>query len=218
MPRVKKPREPQESQQDMVSDGLLADGFGEIFDLAGKPVAERPKFTGEQVMARRPETAKACLDYIAGGMPVIKVARLLGLSPHTVRALRDSNLTLAQQKQRLGALQLFGAECAAESIIEDLSDPEIAKKIPTAAKAVVMGILNQRSADNLSNGVTVSVQLQVPMTPEQYQAALRAAASPMGSGAQETAPKGDAEQVGGDGFGGPDPVTFGGHDGPAIDV
>lgn len=188
MGRTKKPQEPDAKQGDMVVDGVLGDGFAEVVDVAGKAVAVRPQWTAEQVLARRPETARSALDLLAGGMPAIRVSRILGLSPHTVKALKDSGLSLAQRKERLGSVQLFASECAAEAVIEDMTDPEISKKIPTVQKAMISGIFSQRGGENLNGGVQVSVRVERVMTAEEWDAFVKGGAA-MGSGARESAPK-----------------------------
>lgn len=170
MGRKPKPKEAGEKQSDMITDGLLSDGFGEIVRFDGGQVVERPKHTAEQVLARRPETARAALDYLAGGMPIVRVARVLGLSPHTVRALRDNGLSLAQVKQRTGALMLGASEVAAEAVLEDLANPETAAKIPTQAKAIIAGIMAQRGADLVANGGSVAPVPQVVMSAGEYAA------------------------------------------------
>lgn len=183
--RSKRPKEEPQAQSDMVVDGLLGDGFAD----PALPAVEEPKqvfWTAEQVKDRRPGAYQDCLDMLAGGMPVIRIARSLHLAPRTIAAIRSHGTTLAQHKQRVGSLQLLGSEMAAEAVIEDLSNPAIAAKIPTAAKAVISGILSQRGNENLSNGVSVNVTVSKVMDATEWDAWLRG----MGSGGESPALKG----------------------------
>jgi hypothetical protein len=195
--RKARPKEEQAGQQDMIVSGVLGDGFsdpasGGSLDAAG--VAVRIQWTANQVKDRRPGTYRDALDMLAAGMPIIRIARALHLAPETIRAIRADGMTLSHVKQRLGAIQLFASELAAEAVVEDLSNPETSAKIPTASKAIISGIMAQRGAELIGGQVTGSVSISVSMTAEQYaEERKRLMAESMGSGGREVTPKGASE-------------------------
>lgn len=195
--RKARPKEVQEGQQDMIMSGVLGDGFSDPASggsVTSAGVAVRIQWTAAQVKDRRPGTYRDTLDMLAAGMPIIRIARALHLAPETIRAIRADGMTLSHVKQRLGAIQLFASELAAEAVVEDLSNPETAAKIPTASKAIISGIMAQRGAELIGGQVTGTVSISVSMTAEQYaEERKRLLSESMGSGAREVGPKGADE-------------------------
>lgn len=169
-----------------MTEGALGDGFE-----APPQVAEalRSAWTAQQLLELRPQTAKHALDLVAGGMPKYRVAQLLGLSVKSIHALMTHELTLTQQRQRIGNLQLMAGELAAEAVVEDMSDPETRAKIQTVHKAMISRMMTQAAQDNLSGGVSMSVSVSVPMSPEQYRAAMESMGSSAGIPATDGRPE-----------------------------
>lgn len=176
--RKARPKELPEGQLDLITAGALGDGFS---DPAASGGGVRVQWTADQIKTRRPETYRDVLDMLAGGMPVIRIAKCLHLSPESVRAIRAAGcVSLGQHKQRLGVQQLFGCELAVESVIEDLSNEHTRATISTKDKAVIAGILGQRGQELVNGGVSVSVNVGVQLSPDDYRKLLESGA--MGSG------------------------------------
>lgn len=185
----RKPKQPPVAQGDMIAEGMMGDGFSDFSALMAAQPAELRKakvYTLETVKRLRPLDYEAACAQLAAGMPGYKVAKAFGFSPHTIQAIKNEGLTVAQQKQRLGNTQMLVSEFAAEAALEDLMDPETRKKIPTVQKMMISGIGSQRGAENLSNGVSVTVNVAMPMSGEQFAELMGRA---MGSGAETAAPK-----------------------------
>lgn len=180
--RAKRPKEIPPAQLDLVAAGALGDGFS---DPAASVGAARVQWTAQQIKDRRPETYRDCLDMLAGGMPVLRIARCLHLAPESVRAIRADGMSLSQYKQRLGVQQLFAGELATEAVIEDLSNETTRASISAKDKAVIAGIMGQRGNELTSGGVTVSVNVSVPLTADQYRGMLASMGSGGGSPGQK---------------------------------
>lgn len=156
--RAAKPPEESERQMDLVSSGSLGDGWTDPSSLAiaKGDRAEVDKYTAAQVKARRPKTYAAAVQLLAAGFGTVKVADLLQLAPDTVRVIRDSETSLSTEKERLGRNMRALGCIVVESISEDFADPVKRAKISTKDKAIIAGIVVQRSEELLNGGVAQS--------------------------------------------------------------
>ena len=104
----------------------------------------RGEFTGDRLFDQKPEVYQAVVYCLAEGFGVIRIGKLLKVSPNTVMAVRDREGEAVDiEKERLSKLYRKGARLAGERIVEDLLDDEQAKKIPANQKAVIGGILTE---------------------------------------------------------------------------
>lgn len=98
--------------------GLPADAFFSELEATGE-------FTGERLFHQRPDTYKAIVLLLAQQPPagVIRIGKLLSVSPNTVMAVRDrEGVTIDAVKQRLAEVAHSGALLASESILEALNE------------------------------------------------------------------------------------------------
>ena len=132
-------------------------------DLPGIPESylvaaeHKGEFTGDRLFDQKPEVYQAIVYCLAEGFGMIRIGKLLKVSPNTVMAVRDREGEAVDiEKARLSNLYRKGARLAGERIVEDLLDDEQAKKIPANQKAVIVGILTEKS-ELLSGGATSRV-------------------------------------------------------------
>ena len=153
-------------------ESLLANNASEApqLDLPGIPqeflaaAEHQGEFTGERLFEQKPEVYRAIVYCLAEGFGVIRIGKLLKVSPNTVMAVRDrEGQAVDIEKERLSKLYRKGARLAGERIVEDLLDDEISRKIPANQKAVIVGILTEKS-ELLSGGATSRVA-HAPTTP-----------------------------------------------------
>jgi hypothetical protein len=98
--------------------GLPAPSFFAELEAKGE-------FTGERLHQQRPDVYKAIVMLLAQQPPVgvIRIGKLLSVSPNTVMAVRDrEGVTIDMVKQRLAEVAHNGALLASESILEALNE------------------------------------------------------------------------------------------------
>lgn len=72
-------------------------------------------YTSDRFRAQRPEDYQMLLSLLSEGVGVMECCRILGVSHHTVRAVRDRNPeTIAVSKERVGSRFRHAAELCAE--------------------------------------------------------------------------------------------------------
>jgi len=77
------------------------------------------EFTGERLLARRPETYRAVVRMLAEGLSGSSIARACQVSRNTVAAVRDrEGFTIEQQKKELLTTIRRGSQVAAERVVE----------------------------------------------------------------------------------------------------
>jgi hypothetical protein len=111
------------------------------------------EYTGDRFFSQRPADYKTAVDLLAAGAGVKTVARLVGCSVNTVRAIRRregfSVDTLREKTVR--ALAEFVAD-ASERLRDEVND------LPAAALAVPLGIATEK-LQLLSGGATARVEV-----------------------------------------------------------
>jgi len=121
-------------------------------DLASIKIEEKAgRFTGERLFVQRPETYKATVHLLAQGIGVHRIAAMLNVSHHTVSAVRDrEQITIATQKEELGARCLSAARVCLDRLIEEVDT------LKPEALAVAVGILVDKG-QLLTGGATQRV-------------------------------------------------------------
>jgi hypothetical protein len=95
--------------------GLPAPVFFEGLEAQGE-------FTGDRLFHQRPDVYKAVVMLLAQRLGVIRIGKLLSVSPNTVMAVRDrEGATIDTVKLRLADVAHNGALLASESILEALN-------------------------------------------------------------------------------------------------
>lgn len=179
MPRKRQLEGLPEGQRDLVTEGVLGDGFACPTQAADPALA---RWTGEQVKRHRPQVYAAAVKLLAAGLGTVDIAALLHVSPHTVARIRDGESSLAIEKERLARLAATVSRAALEGIAEDLADPVKRAKLNAVQLATIHGITTDKM-QVLSGGPTSVVQ--------SFSAQLDAGAwaEAMGSGAGNAGPK-----------------------------
>ncbi len=96
--------------------GLPAPSFFSELEVKGD-------FTGERLFHQRPDVYKAVVVLLAQKMGVIRIGKLLSVSPNTVMAVRDrEGITIDAVKLRLADVAHNGALLASEAIVEALNN------------------------------------------------------------------------------------------------
>lgn len=175
--------------------------------------ARAGRFTAEQIRARTPDRYALAVELLAAGHGVIHVARLLQMSAHSVRAIREAEPEpIAQQREKLIRRLGVAGGLALESILEDLEDPIRRAKIASAQKAVIFGILNDHALKMTGQPTSITATLEsqpghdeaaaylARMKPAENQKSRKAAPVEMVCGAESPAAKrgpvqADAEPV-----------------------
>jgi hypothetical protein len=150
---------PDEEQLDLIPSDQLPD---EIFRdaEAGTGDGYDHEFTAARLFSQKPETYLTIISLLAEGLGVIRIGRLLKVSPNTVLAVRDREGEIVDiEKERISSAARSAARMCVEGIIEDLSDSERRKKISARDKAIIHGVLVEKS-ELLSGGVTSRVEVK----------------------------------------------------------
>ena len=146
-----------ERQPDLLSSDEMDSVFFDLTEKAGE-------FTGERLFAREPRLYHACKSLLAEGVGMIRIGRLLGLSAHTVSAVRDrEKVPIAIEKEDLSRLALTAARLAFESVGEDLANPAVRAEISPRDKALI-GAISVDKAMLLKGEATMrlDVEMRVP--------------------------------------------------------
>jgi len=127
---------------------------------------KRGEFTGERLFRYQPETYRLIVSLLAERLGVLRVARIAGVSPHTVQAVRDrEQVPIAIEKQTLSALAFRGARLAMEAVADDLADPAVRAEIPTRDLALIAAISTDKGL-LLAGEATARVEVEV--TPSEH--------------------------------------------------
>lgn len=111
-----------------MSDSLLTPPDGDL-SLPGFParpffesLEARGEFTGERLWTQRPDTYKSIVVLLGQGIGVIRIGKLLQVSPNTVMAVRKrEGATIDLVKEHLANVAHDGATLASEAILAALN-------------------------------------------------------------------------------------------------
>lgn len=132
--------------------------------VLGDPELETPQAEGEReytaalFFERHPTKYQEVVHHLAEGVGLLRISRMLQCSVHTVIAVRDREpVAIQKERSRLSDLARVGARLSVEGIVEDLADPIRRYRTPMRDKAVVAGILIEKS-ELLAGGATQRVE------------------------------------------------------------
>jgi len=98
------------------------------------------------------------VSLLAEGLGVIKIGKLLQVSPNTVMAVRDrEGVSVDIEKQEIAAVCRKGARLCTEAIVERLNDPIARETIAVRDLAVSAGVLIDKS-QVLTGGATARIE------------------------------------------------------------
>lgn len=119
-----------------------------------------PEFTGARLFAQKPDLYKAIIALSAEGLGVLRIGRLLHVSPNTVLAVRAREpVAVDIERKRLAGLSREAARMLVEGILEMLADPKQVAKMSIRDKGIVAGILTEKS-ELLTGGATARLETQ----------------------------------------------------------
>jgi hypothetical protein len=155
------------STEDFVANGLaqleLIDPR-EIAESAERVQIERGEHTGALTLKRDPKKFALVLRLYREGMGQLKIADVLDMGVHTVRAcieLAKANGG-ARDTSAVVAMMRAGQMLAVEAIAEDLEDKATRKKIAFRDKGIVLGVLTDK-VELLSGGPTARIEHTQPV-------------------------------------------------------
>jgi hypothetical protein len=126
----------------------------EYYKLRRQKNNKKVEYTGEQFLAASPLRARKAIEMIALGYGDEEIARKLGATHHTIKALRFRCVEdIAKRKQELLQIVMPGAALSAEKAIELLKNETRARDA-----AVVHGIFTD-SIGKLTGGVTQKIEV-----------------------------------------------------------
>jgi len=127
-------------------------------DSAALPAAAAREFTAARLFEKKPETYSFIIGLLAENVGMLKIGKLLHVSVNTVVAVRDrEGETVDIEKKRISSAARAGARMCLEGIIEDLADPIRRAKISARDKAIIHGVLVEKS-ELLAGGATSRVE------------------------------------------------------------
>lgn len=194
--------------------GLPAPAFFAEMEAKGE-------FTGERLFLQRPDTYKALVVLLGQGLGVIRIGKLLGVSPNTVMAVRKrEGATIEHVKEHLAEVAHAGATLASESLLLALN--EIAQRAHLLGVkdlkdlAVTYGILVQ-NGQLLAGQPTARVEITDLRKPEHddFNRYIQGLANATDLTAEKSAQKETAQP---DGSPESAPIAGPGATGPVIDV
>ena len=168
-------------------------------DLEFEKVEALGEFTGERLVARRPETYRAIVRMLAEGLSGSSIARACQVSRNTVAAVRErEGYSIEQSKKELLATIRRGSQIAAERVVELLPHIQNAKDA-----AITLAVLVDK-AQLLSGEATSRVE-KVEVNQDKLSELLASLPVLEAEVVQVTGPSGSgSEQKGPDGSGGLD--------------
>ena len=136
----------------------------EIAESAERVQIERGEHTGALTLKRDPKKFALVLRLYREGMGQLKIADVLDMGVHTVRAcieLAKANGG-ARDTSAVVAMMRAGQMLAVEAIAEDLEDKATRKKIAFRDKGIVLGVLTDK-VELLSGGPTARIEHTQPV-------------------------------------------------------
>lgn len=115
-------------------------------------------FTGERLFSQNSEKYKAIKYLSAEGLGAIRIAKILGVSPNTVLAVREREAPgIDIQKQQIAQRCRSAARLCLEAILDQLTRDNV-EKIPVKDLGILLGILADK-AELLSGGPTQRLEV-----------------------------------------------------------
>ena len=155
----------EQAKQQPQQPTLFGGGGSEAMDAALFAAEETgaggrsPEFTGARLFSQKPETYQAIVALSAEGLGVLRIARLLHVSPNTVLAVRAREPREVDiEKRRIATLTREAARMTVEAILDQLQDPVQVEMMSLKDRAITFGILAEK-AELLSGGPTARLEV-----------------------------------------------------------
>ena len=115
------------------------------------------EYTAEVLFKKYPERYKAALSFLAEGIGILRIARLLQMSPSSVIAIREREPRQIEiEKARLSRLARDLTGLCIEAAVDQFGDPDRLKKMSLKDLGVLAGIMAEKS-ELLSGGATARI-------------------------------------------------------------
>lgn len=131
--------------------------------------------TAAQLFFENPDKYRLIVSLLAEGHGILRVAKLTKSSNSTVSEVRDREVVVIE-KERMQIVNdgRRAAKLCIEGILEDMHDDVRRHKVSTRDKAIIAGVLIDKS-ELLSGGVTHRIQLEQGPSIDDYRSLLQAA-------------------------------------------
>jgi len=114
------------------------------------------EYTAERLFSGKPEIYRACVSMTAEGIGVLRIAKVLGISPSSVLAVRRrEGCSVEIEKQELSRTFRGVSRLCAEAMQERLDSPS-RRSIPIRDLAIAAGVAADK-AELLSGGLTARI-------------------------------------------------------------
>jgi hypothetical protein len=154
------------------------------------------EYTGARLFAQNPEKYRMIVSLLAESVGILRIGRILKVSPSTVIAVRDREPDAVEiEKQRLSRLARGVAHMCIEAVAEDLSSESRREKVSTRDKAIVAGVLLDKARD-LGGGVPAQFDGDMPRPAREEWASLVAALSGVAAAAAASGTTGPGGKTG----------------------
>lgn len=115
--------------------------------------------TAARMRSRRPADYARAVSLLAEGVPVFRIAQLLGASPNTIYAIRRSQGSEVERMKQSAADKCYDlADAAADAAADRLADPDARQKIPYRDLMIGFGVAIDK-AQLLSGGATARLDI-----------------------------------------------------------
>jgi hypothetical protein len=187
-----------------VADSQLQLGISSVDmpqSLFAEESEEKPRYTAERFFRKKPEAYRQVVALRAEGLGILRISKIMSCHPYTVMAVLEREPTkIEMEKERLSRAARGAANLAIDGIIEDLSDENTRRKVSARDKAIIAGVMVEKS--ELLVGRPTSINLNVDVTLPSHEEYNRLAMGRLG----------DAPAQKGEGQVGPDAIEVDGKD------
>jgi hypothetical protein len=155
--------------------------------LFAEECEEKPRYTAERFFRKKPEAYRQVVALRAEGLGILRISKIMSCHPYTVMAVLDREPTkIEMEKERLSRAARGAASLAIDGIIEDLSDEDTRRKVSARDKAIIAGVMVEKS--ELLVGRPTSINLNVDVVLPSHDEYNRLA---MGCGGKPAGQKGE---------------------------
>jgi hypothetical protein len=186
-------------QQDLIPSSEMPAALFESNENAGS-------FTAARLFAKHPETVSRIQGLLAEGVGILRISRIVRVSPSTVIAVRDqSTIEIEKQSHAVGRTAMSIANQSLDAIQEAIDDPERRRKVSPRDWAIIAGVTIDKAQllAGLPTSINLNVSTELP-SHEDYERMV----SGMGQGGDAGAQKGAGQTDGRAAAGAPGvPVT-----------
>jgi hypothetical protein len=171
------------TQQDLIPSTDMPAALFDSHEQAGQ-------YTAARLFAQQPETVQRIQGLLAEGVGILRISRIVRVSPSTVIAVRDLSLTeIEKQAHAVGKGAMSIAHQSIDAIQEAIDDPERRRKTSPRDWAIIAGVMVDKAQllAGLPTSINLNVAAELP-SHDEYERRV----SEMGKGGEDGGQKGGA--------------------------